>query len=322
MVSFRDSDYAHELTDTEQQTLDALLGRIGKPDRRRYLAPAAAAAAVLGVLGFVALRPGPAPAPRPGPGPLTAPLAPRAVIGSLAEAAGRVPAAKGAYLYRSDLAVVVTGAPAACVITAWSAQTWTAAASPANPVAGRLKAELIDPPAGAAAAAGCAAGARNAAGARTLFDGSTADAAASWAQAARAGAPAYPTPRAISVTFNLGGRLPATPAKLDQSLGKLCVNAGGSDCAGRRWNALTGILTSPEATPADRALALRTAAGIAGTTVLPTGVTLRVPAVAGSADLTFDPATGDLIQRTERSADGSRVEITYFRAHTRTPGAT
>lgn len=324
-TSFRDGDYAHDLTDEERQTLDALLGRLRKPRRSRYLAPAAAAAAVLGVLSFAVFRQSPSPAPPPPPA-----ASPAAVIGSLAAAAGRGAPATGGYLYRSDVVLVVTGVPAACAVTAVAAQTWTAAGSAAQPaaqpVAGRLVVRLTGAPAGTAAAAGCDAGARATTAPRTLFDGATGDAAARWAQLAPPGHPSYPSPRTVTSTFNLGGRIPASPGKLTMAVDKLCVNASAPDCAGLRWSVLTDILSSPETGPAERALALRTLAGPAGTTVLPAGpdasgrpgVTLRVPYPPGGAELTFDPSTGDLLQRIVRSADGTRAEITLFLAHTRT----
>ncbi|GAA1653601.1 hypothetical protein [Actinoplanes couchii] len=373
MTSYRDDDYAHDLTAHERETLNTLVKHIqtplpvrgrplapetgppeatstarrrplgpetGPPEvtstarrrplgpeteppdgtstvRRRRLVPVAAAAAVLvGLSGLFVLR------PEPSPPPVTAPTstpAPAEVLDSLATAAGRQTTATGGYLHRDDTVLVVTGIPANCVITAVSVRTWTPAGSPAAPVTGHLTVALAKPPAATAAEAGCGPGAEITA-ARTLFDGETTDAAARWAQLPLPAGLPYPGPRTVSTTFNLGGRIPATEKKLTLAIGKLCVNAATTDCSALRWTALTGILTSPESTPPERALALRLAATIPGTTVLPhhSGVTLRVPHESGTADLTFDPSTGDLLQTTTRTTDGTRSDTTLHGTHTRT----
>ncbi|MFK3983521.1 hypothetical protein ACI2K4_24445 [Micromonospora sp. NPDC050397] len=251
MRSNRDPDYAHELTDAEQRTLDLLLARLGERTaeagpppvvppptvlpaprsgraaappaapgrRRRWLAPLAVAAAATGVLLAADLVPvgfGPD-QPDRNPPPVAA-ASPREVLDRLAEAAAHVtdPPAGADLLHRHDLEVLVTGAPAACAVTTVAASSWVdARPASGGPVAGRLKAELSTPPADAAGLAGCT-GTASAPAARTLFDGTTQDLDARWAalgDGVPGGLPGYTSPRWVSVVFNVPD--PATDIPAD-----------------------------------------------------------------------------------------------------------
>ncbi|GIE97199.1 hypothetical protein [Paractinoplanes rishiriensis] len=315
-TSRRDADYAYDLTDAEQHTLDQLRSRV-RPRRKRYLAPALAAAAAAAVAGAVQFWPAPGDPVVPPP----AVASPAEVFDRLAAAAAQAPERPAGDLHQRTRSTVVSRTAAGCTVTATTVQTWTAAGTgPLGAVPGRLAAEVTAAP----ATEGC-----RSAAPRRLFDGTVSDVDAKWAELRRGvpGAPSYTNPRWIAGTFGMphpGTELPSGPADLGERIAKMCRNAPEVDCAALRWTVIGQLLSSPEVGRAHRAAALELAAGEPGAVLLPAGDTFRVPYLelrgprltdggrATTAELTLDPATGKLVQRVIGSTDGNRTEVTRF----------
>jgi hypothetical protein len=133
--------------------------------------------------------------------------------------------------------------------------------------------------------------------------------------------PALPHPRLFAGKLDVT-RIPDTATGAAEMLDQFVTSPG------RWWAVLAEILAKPRSTPAQRAALLRLTAQrsalLASVTSLPgstdsTGVTIRVPYddmvdQPTTADLTFDPRTGRLLERVVRSPAGTpwRVEITTY----------
>jgi hypothetical protein len=306
--------------------------------RRAPLVAAAAAAAVLLSVGVLPrlLSPVNDPAtPAPTAATASAPADAGPALRGLAAAAGqaKAPAAR-AYLYRERLDVRITGNTGACTVDAYRSQIWVPADGPAPATdGGRLTVTTVDAGTLDLAGVGCR-DLRPAGTIGTTADGPADDIAARWTAATGFPPTAYVGPRWVSDEFGFAdprAELPDTPDTLGRQLDKWCANAPDMDCGALRWAAVAELLTSPETTPAQRKAALLATdddgvsmrSGVGADVTGRPGVTLRVPhlpvpigsgdpGVAGTADLTFDPATGALLQRSVTGADGQ--EITVFLA--------
>jgi len=254
-----------------------------------------------------------------------------AALSAFAVATAKIgdPAPSKTVLHRRDLDVVIDG----CRVTAIRSQSWTTAAGRGKSAPGRLLIELVEPP-----AAGCGATGPYP---KTLFDGETADQSAEWQRLA-GGYPQYDLPRRtrpdwVGQTLGLTQtwrELEPNTQGLERRLAKLCANFRMLDCTAVRWTTLVELLASAETSQPQRHAALELAAAGAGNVVLVSevstdltgrpGVTLRVPFVAGSetgfdsatvlmnAEITFDVATGALLQRAVRTAEGRSDTTVYL----------
>ncbi|HET8683226.1 MAG TPA: hypothetical protein VFM54_15360, partial [Micromonosporaceae bacterium] len=384
MGTGRDPDYADRLTEAERRTLDLIMerlghqpgpaparpwpvpaglrpvlaGRAGPPRRRSWRAPvatAAAAALVLLAAGSVPLvldrwRVPPPPvqdlATRPG----TA----AEILAALAAAASRQPdpPAGSPVSYRRDLAVVVSGPPPQCRVTATVIRTWAPAGPVGGPVPGRLAVDWVAPPTAVLERARCDLGNPASPGQQPLVDRRVDDIAGEWARLRTLtdGLPRHLSPRWVAQALGVAApwaEVPGRAGDLDRLLDKLCRNFAATECGALRWTVLVEVVASAETSQAQRAAALRLAASGGGAapvpgssaTLVPTvtrdvtgraGVTLRVPylvpsgsplgsgGVPGTADLTFDESTGALLQRQVSSPAQAGTETTVHLVATRT----
>lgn len=296
MRTRRGYGYAHRLTDDQRRALDELLDHLPAtvteraPRRsprwgRLAAAAVAVAAVVVSASGIRALVAGPTESPA------------GATLRALAGAADDVSEPGSGPAFRRALDVVVFGRREECRFVAVDSRLWVPVTKPAGPATGtRMIVAVTMPPAAAAAVAGCADDGVPTPDVqpRQLFDGTTADPAATWVEAGRdvVEFPAFDDPWAVDP--------PAGDA---------------------RWQALVGSLVGAGTDPAERAELLARAATWPGAEPVPgvatdltgrPGTTLRVPYPGGTADLTFDTGTGALLQRVVRPADRWRVAITVY----------
>lgn len=268
----RGPEYATELTPVERATLDRLV----HAQRRSWGVPVAAGVlTVLVLVGAFLLRPGPSPTPPPEP------------FAHLAAAAPKRPAPLPKHrLVQRTLEITITGTSGRCLVGTLIATISFVADAP------------VDRPLDATA------------------------------ELAPAAAPAHlpscdpsrTNAFALDQTFSIDGELPAQweglrvkwstsrhglglPPYTDPRLKPL---AGGGDPASW-WTALAALLASPQLDPARAADALRQAAartdadGVAvvpDTTADVTGRPVFAVRVPGGMELSFDPSTGALRQRT------------------------
>ena len=317
MASRRGPDYAYDLTGEEQRALDRLLAAVPARRSRRALPVAAGIAAAL-VLAAAAAIPLLHKDPDRGRPPVAE--GPAAVLTRLADQAAGIPdpSPAGPVLVRRTLEVRATG----CTVDAYTATIRVGAGAALQQTPGHLTVEPATPPAAARELSGCPSPAARAAG--TSYDGETTSLSATWAALGLWG---YANPRGIADSTHSQDRrpiatLPTGAAGLAAALRTACAAQSEPDRAACRWTALVEILSSPEADAAHRLAALRAAAADGAATRVPAatadltgrpGVTLRVPylvppvgrtpepvSAVATADLTFDPGTGALLQRVER----------------------
>ncbi|HET8660843.1 MAG TPA: hypothetical protein VFM55_17805 [Micromonosporaceae bacterium] len=330
----------------------------GPSRRRSWRAPVATAAAA----ALVLLAAGSAPlmldrwrTPSPPPQDLaTGPGTPAKTLTVLAAAAGRQPdpAAGSTVSHRHDLAVVVSGPPPQCRVTATVIRTWVPAGPVSGPVSGRLAVDRVAPPTAVLEQARCDLGEPASPGQQPLVDRRVDDIAREWARLRTVtdGLPRYLSPRWVAQTLGVAApwtEVPGRAEDLDLLLEKLCRNFAATECGALRWTVLVEVVASAETSQAQRAAALRLAATGGGATPVPgsgatsvpevtrdvtgrAGVTLRVPylvpsgsllgaaGVPGTAELTFDEHTGALLQRQVSSPAQAGVEIAVYLVSTRT----
>jgi hypothetical protein len=300
METRRGPDYAYDLTETERRTLDMLVDRIESgvpapiPLRRRrspFVSAAAAAVVVMTMIGSIWLLARPR---QPAP-----PADAHATLEQLAVAAAS--AAPGRPSPRLTTEVLVEDPAGSCTVGAVTTSVTT----------GHLAVRSATVPAGVAAQAGCSGDPRVDPAPQPSFDRDTPDPAAKWTQL-RATIRALPP---WVETVDASGDLSA-------ALRRACAAPTTTDCTGTWWTLLTGVLADPGTTGAVRAEALRLALASGEATMVPAvttdvtgrpGVTVRVPHPdATTADLTFDPGTGALLQRAVTEDGGSAVRFTVY----------
>ena len=275
------------------------------------------------------------------------------ILDDLAGIAGQItpPPAGGSVLHRYVVDVLVSGGPDSCAVTAVAQHAWvdpTARAdwTAGSAIPGYLRTGLTEPPTDAAGRAGCGVVAATTPGSsEPLFDGLTNDlAATSREMAVRTGVDGHhSSPVWATVVFQASAPsigAPGTARGLELRLGKLCLGVDAERCDALRWAVLVELLTSPQTTPAQRSAALSIGA-TGGTATLVhdvesdvvgrPGITLRVPYVVlatdsldtvgpiMTADLTFDPRTGELLQRAIPAGGPASTVLTVYVAATRVP---
>lgn len=245
------------------------------------------------------------------------------------------PAASNGQPHRRSLSVVVARRPEGCRVSTVTVDASIVSTPARRPLAGQLTVASADPPSSAAAQAGCSTAAADPpqGNGRTVYDGRSDNLGGAWLQLAdrddRLARSAAPLAAAAALQ-QTGGSLGAAAADADAfgpSVAKMCA-ALAVDCVAFTWTVVVELLSDPARSPEYRAAAVRRAAAAGQVTAVAgtqsdlagrVGGTLRVPylppvgtgfagAQPTTAELTFDPRTGSLLQLTWRDAAGDRTE--------------